>query len=90
MHSGATAARAQISREFSRSGKLAGRRSGECAVLRQGPLELWVCVLRVKRADNAEKIVDAEKFPDYQIPKKPAGANRRRRLSSKSHNIGAQ
>ena len=26
-----------------------------------------------------KKIVDAEKFPDYQIPKKPAGQKKRRR-----------
>jgi hypothetical protein len=29
------------------------------------------------------KIVNPEKFPDYQIPKKRTGAKRRRKLSSK-------
>ena len=32
-----------------RSGKLAGKRSGESAVVHQSPAELWVCVLCVKR-----------------------------------------
>src|SRR6516165_2944757 len=42
------AARAQIFRRR----KLAGKRSGGSAVVHQSPAELWVCVLRVRRADE--------------------------------------
>jgi hypothetical protein len=50
MHSGGKAARAQIFREFSRSGKLAGKRSRESAVVHQSPAELELRLRRKKSA----------------------------------------
>ena len=33
--------------------------------------------------DVIKKIMDSEKFPDYQLPKKPTGRKKRRRTPSK-------
>ena len=58
MHSGGKAAHAQFSRIF-RSAKLAGKRSGESAVVHQGPAELWVCVFARQKAAICQLVVNS-------------------------------